>query len=317
MYSFVPAVRLNTPLIIGVAGPTKSGKTYSAHRLAAGLAAGRPVAMINSEGPRGHQYAEKFKYVACELAPPYRPQAYMDALAAAVTLNPGCIIIDSNSHMHDGPGGLLEWHDEEVDKMLGDNKNDYKARQRMTFAGWVKPKKAENDFVYAVQAAPCPVILCLRAKEKLKVVPGKPPVDLGWQPIVGERVAFETIFTLMLPPHSQGVPDLTISDMREPFDTMITKGRKIDEALGKELAEWAKGGVPAPRLGTEPTITVPTDAAELLTVAESNAALGTDHLRQWFGKIGTIARTALKPHTDALREKAAKADAESGGEPRI
>jgi uridine kinase len=35
-----PAVRENTPLIIGIAGPSKSGKTYSAHRVAAGLAGG-------------------------------------------------------------------------------------------------------------------------------------------------------------------------------------------------------------------------------------------------------------------------------------
>src|SRR5574337_614268 len=87
----------------------------------------------------------------------------------------------------------------------------------------------------------CPVILCFRAKEKIKLVTGKPPQDLGWQPIAGEHVAFETIFTLMLPPHSKGVPDLEISDMREPFDTLVPKGKAIDEQLGRQLAAWARG----------------------------------------------------------------------------
>jgi hypothetical protein len=69
---------------------------------------------------------------------------------------------------------------------------------------------------------------------------------LGWQPIAGERVAFETIFTLMLPPQSLGVPDLAISQMREPFDTLVPKGRPIDEDLGRKLAEWAKGSSAKP-----------------------------------------------------------------------
>src|SRR5262245_55391480 len=71
--SFVlrPATRENTPLIVGIGGPTKSGKTYSAHRLAQGLADGGPVAMLNAEGARGHQYADKFKYLACDIEPPY------------------------------------------------------------------------------------------------------------------------------------------------------------------------------------------------------------------------------------------------------
>jgi len=74
-YTFRPATRENTPLIIGIAGPTKSGKTMSALRLGVGLANGGTVAMLNAEGPRGHQYADTFKYVACDLMPPFRPTA--------------------------------------------------------------------------------------------------------------------------------------------------------------------------------------------------------------------------------------------------
>ena len=90
-----------------------------------------------------------------------------------------------------------------------------------------------------------PVILCFRAKEKIKIVKGQDPIDLGWQPIVGERVAFETLFTLMLPPYSQGIPDLAMSWMRAPFDVLVPKGRQLDEALGQTLAAWAKGGQPS------------------------------------------------------------------------
>jgi hypothetical protein len=241
-FTFRPAVRENTPLIIGIAGPTKSGKTYSAHRLALGLADGKPVVMINAEGPRGHAYADKFTYLGGDIEAPYRATRYTEALQDAAKLNPGAVIVDSGSHMHDGPGGALEWHEEILDRIAG---KDYAKRQRATFTAWVEPKAAANQFIYQMLSMKCPLILCLRAKEKLKIQAGKEPIDLGWQPIVDERVAFETMFTLMLTPHCKGVPDMDLSDMREPFDTMIPKGLAIDEALGRKLAEWAKGGTNA------------------------------------------------------------------------
>lgn len=246
--TFRPAKREHTPLIVGLAGPTKSGKTYSAHRLAVGLANGGPVAMINAEGAKGHQYADEFTYLALDITRPYRPERYTEALRAALALDPppAVVIIDSGSHMHDGPGGLLEYHDQELDRMAG--KTDQAKRGRMTWAAWIKPKAAENEFIYTMLEANCHIVICFRAKEKLKIVRGADPVDLGWQPIAGERVAFETIFTLMLPPRSKGVPDLALSDMRKPFDTLIQSGLSLSEETGRVLAEWAKGGdAPKPK----------------------------------------------------------------------
>lgn len=236
--TFRPARREHTPLIIGLAGPTKSGKTYSAHRIAVGLALGGQVVMLNAEGAKGHQYADRFDYMAADLTAPFSPQSYTDALVAALNLKPAVVIIDSLSHMHDGPGGLLEYHDAELDRMAG---NDQGKRQRMTWAAWIKPKAAENEFIYTMLGANCHLILCFRAKEKIKIVKGKDPIDLGYQPIAGERVAFETIFTLMLPPHSKGVPDLSVSEMRTPFDEIIPAGKQLDEETGRALAGWAAG----------------------------------------------------------------------------
>jgi hypothetical protein len=236
--TFRPGTRENTPLIIGLAGPTKSGKTKSAHRLAAGLANGGKVIMLNAEGAKGHQYADQFDYLTFDLERPYRPDTYTAALRAALAEEPAVVIIDSLSHMHDGPGGLLEWHDEELDRLAG---QDRKERDKKNWTAWIRPKAAENQFIYTMLEAGCHLILCFRAKEKLKIVTGKPPIDLGLQPIAGERVAFETIFTLMLPARSKGVPDLSLSDMREPFDAMISPNAPLSEETGKQLAAWAAG----------------------------------------------------------------------------
>lgn len=240
----------------------------SAHRLAVGLANGGVVAMINAEGARGHQYADKFKYMALDIEAPYAPKRYTEALTAAKALNPAVLIIDSASHMHDGPGGLLEMHDNELDRMAGD---DYKKRERMNWTAWIAPKKDENEFIYTMLGMRCPVILCFRAKEKLKIVAGKAPIDLGWQPIASDRIAFETIFTLLLPPHCKGVPDLSLSEMREPFDAMVPSDKPIDEALGRKLAQWASGTTSGAPSGSP---SPPFDATEYIT-AEQMATLET------------------------------------------
>ena len=246
-FTFRPAKRENTPLIIGIAGPTKSGKTMSALRLAAGLT-DQPdrIYMLNAEGARGEQYADWFlakygkQYQNCNIEAPYSPERYTEALLDMAKLKPAVAIIDSASHMHDGPGGLLEYHDAELQRIAGSNQEK---RDKSNFTAWIRPKAAENKFIYTMLGIECPVILCFRAKEKMKIVGGK-PIDLGWQPIAGERITFETIFTLVLPPQSRGVPDLELSEMREPFDSMVPARKPIDENLGRELMKWSRGTTP-------------------------------------------------------------------------
>lgn len=273
-FTLRPAVRENTPLIVGLAGPSKSGKTYSAHRLAQGMVPGGNIVMLNAEGARGHQYADKFKYTACDIAAPFTYARYTEAILDISKAKPDCIIIDSASHSHDGPGGMLEQHEHELDRMAG---NDRAKRDRMNWTAWIRPKAEENEFIYTMLSMNCPIVLCFRAKEKLRIVRGKEPVDLGWQPIASDRIAFETIFTLTLPPHCKGLPDLSISDMREPFDQMVPTDRPIDEQLGRKLAAWASGAKPpaapagesAPASGSSPHGQEPSGAADFITADQA------------------------------------------------
>lgn len=236
-FVFKPAKRENTPLIVGLAGPSKSGKTYSALRLAVGLKNGGQIFMINTEGKRGHQYADKFDYQAVDLNEPFAMTRYREAMVESKKQNPSVLIIDSVSHAHEGIGGMLDQHESELDRMSGGN---YEKRMKMTYAAWIRPKKDESDMINFMLQMNCHIILCFRAKEKIKIIKGKEPEPLGWQPIGSDRIHFETAFTLILPPHSQGTPDMTAlgSEFREPYDKMVTT-TQIDEALGKRLAEWS------------------------------------------------------------------------------
>jgi hypothetical protein len=263
-----PAVRQNTPLIIGVAGPTKSGKTYSAHRIAQGLAPGGRIAMLNAEGARGHQYADRFNYLAADISAPYSYTRYDEAVASIALENPDVLIIDSMSHAHDGPGGMLEEHENVMNRMAGDKTG--KGRDAYTWSAWNVVKRPENAFVYRLLNLDCPIILCFRAKEKIKIVPGKQPEDLGWQPIVSDRVAFETMVTLMFTPHCRGIPSLEYSDLREPFDEMMRDyfskdskgGRSVDEAIGAKMREWAAGAT-TPSAPTQPSAPTPPNGAPI------------------------------------------------------
>ncbi len=195
--------------------------------------------MINTEGKRGHQYADKFKYLVGDLTEPFSMKKYEEAIKAAGAINPAVIIIDSISHAHEGIGGMLDQHDKELDRLAG---TDYKKRERMTWAAWVKPKQDEATMINSILQMGCHIILCFRAKEKIRIMKGQEPIDLGWQPIASDRIHFETAFTLILPPHSEGTPDLKASEFRDPYNTMI-KGDQLNEVLGKCLAEWASGGI--------------------------------------------------------------------------
>lgn len=239
-FTFRPATREKTPLIIGLAGPSKSGKTYSALRLATGIADGGKIAFINTEGARGHMYADKFNYVAVDIEEPFSYDRYREAVLAAKEIKPAVLIIDSISHAHEGPGGMLAQHEKFLDDKAG---TDYKKRERLTWAAWIRPKEQESQFVNTLIQVDFSVILCFRAKEKLKILRGAEPIPLGWQPICSDRIPFETTATLILPPGSKGAPDLSAqaSELREPLDTMI-RPDQLDEALGKRLAQWAAGG---------------------------------------------------------------------------
>lgn len=294
-----PAVREDTPLIIGIAGPSKSGKTYSAHRLAVGLAGGGPVVMMNAEGARGHQYADRFKYHALDIDAPFSYTRYDEALEEVKNFKPAVVIIDSISHAHDGPGGMLEQHDAEIDKRA---KGDDNKRDNYTWLAWNIVKAPENRFIYTMLGMNCPVILCFRAKEKIKVQKGKAPIDLGYQPIASERISFETMFSLMLPPRSKGVPDLALSDLREPFDTMIPEGQPITEELGETLAKWAAGKAQQqpraalpPSQSDDPFIT-PDEVANLETQCQ-DAGIPTAALRD----AAKVDRLSLMPKEDYPR----------------
>lgn len=246
-FRIAPAVREKTFNLVGLAGPSHSGKTRSALMLATGMANGGEIAFLDTENNRALHYAGHYRFQHVPFDPPFSPQRYLEAIRFAMQIKPAVIVIDSMSHEHEGEGGVLDMHDAELHRMAG---NDYAKRERVKFTAWIAPKQDHNDLVNELIRLPCHVICCFRAKDKLvlkKNDRGKQePVSIGWTPITPDRFDYEMTDILVLPPGAKGVPDLSASStkMNDDHRAIFRDGEPITEDMGRQLRAWAEGGAP-------------------------------------------------------------------------
>lgn len=279
-FTFRPAVRENVGLLIGLAGGTGSGKTYSAMRLAAGIAGDKPFCVIDTEAGRAKHYADRFRFDHGDLAPPFRPDAYADAIAAADKAGYPVIVVDSVSHVWAGDGGILDWQEAELDRMAGD---DWKKREACKMAAWIKPKTSHKHMVQKLLQVRAHLILCFRAEEKiemvrgdngkLQIVPKQTMTGLdGWVPICEKNLPFELTASFLVLAKQPGVP-LPIK-LQEQHRALFPEGKPITEESGRLLAEWASGGSKEPAPPTTPSVVADASPDALPGVA-SEAAAGT------------------------------------------
>ena len=253
-FQFKPAVREQTPLLIGLIGPSGSGKTYSALRLAAGIqkVRGGNIVGVDTEARRMLHYAEKFRFSYCAFGAPFASERYTQMLAeAAEAANGGVVIVDSMSHEHEGAGGYLELHESQLDKIAGPNA-DYKRRQQCTFTAWIKPAQDRRRLINALLQLNCGFVFCFRAKEKLLIRKGQEPLQLGWQAIAGDEFTYEMTARCLLPPGCNGVPDWSreafehgVPKRMEDHAKILADGAQINEQMGEQLARWSAGGIAA------------------------------------------------------------------------
>jgi hypothetical protein len=247
-FQFKPAIRENVGLLIGLAGGTGSGKTFSAMRLASGIANGKPFAAIDTEAGRAKHYADQFNFDHGDLHPPFRPEAYIDAIMAADKAGYPVIVVDSMSHVWSGDGGVLDWQEEELQRMSG---GDWQKAERVKMASWIKPKVSHKKMVQRLLQVRAHVILCFRAEEKVEMVkkdgktlilPKEGPTGLnGWLPVCEKTLPFELTASFLLLADKPGVP-LPIK-LQEQHKVLFPQGKFIDEEAGKRIAQWASGGV--------------------------------------------------------------------------
>lgn len=252
VFEDVPAVRAEVPVFVGVVGPSGTGKTFSAMRIATGMqrVTGGDIHVIDTESRRALHYADRFKFRHVPFAAPFSPDDYLAAMRHSVSRGARVIVVDSMSHEHEGDGGVLEWHARNVERMC---KGDEGRRDKVAMAAWIEPKAARRRLINGLLQLPANFVFCFRAKEKIKPVRGKDPEQLGWMPIAGDEFVFELTVSALLLPGANGVPEWRPANAGEramvkrpaQFDALLERfeGKQLCEEIGEAMATWAKGDV--------------------------------------------------------------------------
>ncbi len=247
-YQFRPAKRESVNLLIGIAGGTGSGKSFSACRLATGLAGGKRFAVIDTEAGRIRHYADMFQFDYVDLEPPFTPDSYTNAIKAAEAAEYPVIVVDSLSHEYSGEGGILDMQEQELDRMAG---QDWKKREACKMASWIRPKMAHKKMLSHLLQVRAHVILCFRAEQKVemvkedgktRIVPKHSLTGLdGWISVTEKNLPFELTVSFLMLAQNPGVPlPIKLNEQHRP---LFPPGKVVDEEAGRRIAMWAAGGI--------------------------------------------------------------------------
>lgn len=223
---FQRAERRRAFLKLAITGPTGSGKTYSALRLAFGL--GGPVAMIDTENGSGSLYAHLGEYDVQELHPPFTAQKYINAVREAAGGGYRVLIIDSLSHAWAGEGGLL------------DQKSARDQRGGNSFANWAEVSKFHEQLKGAVLQSQLHVIACMRSKmEYVQEADERGKLQVrrvGMAPIQREEMPYE--FTVVFDIDAQHQA-MTSKDRTGLFTDQVSQ---LTEDHGRRIVTWLESG---------------------------------------------------------------------------
>ncbi|MGJ0846485.1 AAA family ATPase [Tissierella praeacuta] len=161
MFKVQKAVRENVAVKVALMSPSGGGKTYSALRLATGMAeeiekieGKKPrILMGNTEAARGRYYANEFDYDIVDLDPPYNPEKFVQFIQFAEREGYQILIIDSASHEWEGKGGCLELH----------------AQAGGRWQDWGKVNPRHEQFIEAMSKSPLHIISTMRGKDKYEM----------------------------------------------------------------------------------------------------------------------------------------------------
>ena len=221
---FQKAKREQVWLKVLLSGASGSGKSYSALKLATGIAkkCNSAIAYIGTEGSRNKYYANEFDYDLLELEEPFECEKYMQAIESAVDAGYKVLIIDSMSHE-------WKWLNDVHDKMPGNS-----------FTNWGRRKPRHHKFMDKVLTSPIHIIATARGKDDwvLEEKNGKQiPKKVGMGQQQDKDISYEYTVSLMIEQDSH----IASADKD---NTHLFDGRfeVLTEKDGVNLYNWANQG---------------------------------------------------------------------------
>jgi hypothetical protein len=300
-FQAIPAARSEEPLLLGVIGPPGGGKSLSSLKLAKGIQSvrGGPIVLIDTEGGRSRKYSDLIKFDIVEFTGKCRPADFLEAIKAQLPNNPAAIIVDSMSDEHEGEGGYLEWHDEMVPKMGGNE-----------WAAWSAPKASRKKLISGILKIKTPLIFTFRAREKTKqntdpnAKRNEKIINIGWQPIAPLEIVHTLDLTCILPPRADGVPVWHSDKIGEDFviklpnylAPYIQEGKPLSEEMGAHFARWAKGTASPPQQEMRAASSAASSSSPPPHSEMHDAGAAEEYVKRW-GVILDAATDAKKLHT--------------------
>lgn len=191
---FKKAVKSESKLRLAITGPSGSGKTYTSLMLAAALADGGDVAVIDTENGSASKYADIFSFDVAEMHAPFKPEKYVAAITEAANAGYKVIVLDSLTHAWSGTGGLLDIVDEAAKRSQSKN----------TYTAWKEGTPIHNQLVDSIIQAPIHVIVTMRSKAEYVLETNdrgkQAPKKVGMAPIQrdGMEYEFDIVFQMTL-----------------------------------------------------------------------------------------------------------------------
>jgi len=231
-FTFEDATRHAVPQIISISGVSGSGKTYSGILLGAGLAGDSgKVAFLDTENGRGSMYADSpgiraalpNGYKRTEMSAPFHPNRYVKAIDAAERAGFSVLVIDSGSHAWEGEGGCSDIAEKDKGR-------------------WKNAKRENKRLVNRLLYSSMHIIVCLRAREKSKIVKtnGKEEtISLGILPICEKNFPFEMLLSFRVEEETNLAIPLKCP---EPLRPLFREPKKLTRADGEAIRLWNETG---------------------------------------------------------------------------
>lgn len=222
------AKRIGSRVVIGIAGISGSGKTYTALKIAEGMVKGdtRKIGFLDTENKRGSLYADILSgpFMIGDLFPPFSPQRYSDAIKEFQAAGVEVLVVDSVSHCWEGEGGCDDIANNVTGRMLN----------------WKGAKKEHKKFMNALLQSDMHIVACVRAREKMDFSNASKPQSLGVQPICEKNFMFEMTASMMM--WDEGKTQQFMK-MPEALRSVFGDGKQyIGPNAGAALVDWVNSG---------------------------------------------------------------------------
>lgn len=225
---FTKAQKNQSKLRLCVSGPSGSGKTLGALKIATSIKESGRIAVIDTENGSASLYADLFDFDVLNMAPPYEPERFVEAIKEAEKAGYAVIVIDSASHEWDGDGGCLEINEETARAKFKGN----------TWSAWSDTTKRHQKFISAITHSAAHIICTARSKTETAQGENKKVVRLGMKLV--QRDNFEYEFTVALDLVHDGHFANALKDRTGLFASGTPK--PITEETGAALLAWLKDG---------------------------------------------------------------------------